>query len=173
MRKRAKVTLPKLIKEILLKDLNYFGLKMETLCNLILKEMGYDKTLRVHDIISSEKKVMVSFNLNERNTRFFKDMLDESEEDVETEYFRRLLSTYTNFHPSIRERIIKRSLFIELEYAIKKGLEAKLAIQKEVYDVYPLEIVRDQETGYNLLRIKQGNEISLYKIREVELLKIK
>ncbi len=173
MRKRAKVTLPKLIKEILLQDLNYFGLKMETLCNLIIKEMGYDKTLRVHDIISSEKKVMVSFNLNERNTRFFRDMLDESEEEIETEYFRRLLSTYANFHPSIRERIIKRNLFRELEYAIRKGLEAKLAIQKKVCDVSPLEVIRDQETGYNLLRVKFGNEIVLYKVREIELLKIK
>ncbi len=173
MRKRAKVTLPKLIKEILLQDLNYFGLKMETLCNLIIKEMGYDKTLRVHDIISSEKKVMISFNLNERNTRFFRDMLDESEEEIETEYFRRLLSTYTNFHPSIRERIIKRNLFRELEYAIRKGLEAKLAIQKKVCDVSPLEVIRDQETGYNLLRVKFGNEIVSYKVREIELLKIK
>lgn len=172
MRKRVRVSLPKLIKEILSQDLLYFGLKMEKLCNLVVQELGYDKTLRIHDKIKDERKVTIHFNLTERNTMFFKDMLNESDEEVETEYFRRLLSTYANLHPSIRERIIKSYLFKELLYAIKQKRLIKVAINKEIYDILPLELSRDEETGYNLLKAKNGSGIYFYKIKEIELLKV-
>lgn len=172
MRKRAKLTLPKLIKEILLQDVEYFGIKLETLCNLILKEMGYDQTLRIHDRIANEKKVILAFNLNEKNTVYFEDMLSESEENVEAEYFRRLLSTYANFHPSIRERVVRRELFREVEYAIKKILMIKIAKEKEVFDVLPVALIRDGETGYNILQVKVGGEILCYKVRDIELIKV-
>lgn len=172
MRKRIKISLPKLIKEILNEDLIYFELKMENLCNIIVREMGYDQTLRLHDRISNEEKASINFNLNKRNSIFFNNMLEESEENIEAEYFRRLLSTYVNLHPSIRERIVRKTTFIELEYAIKKKLEIKIAKGKEIYNVIPLGIERDRKIGYNLLKTKLNEEIILYKITDIELLKI-
>lgn len=172
MRKRIRVSLPKLIKDILTQDLLYFGLKMEKLCNLIVQEMGYGDTLRIHDKITDEKKLTIHFNLTERNTMFFKDMLNESEEVIEAEYFRRLLSTYANLHPSIRERVIKSYLFKELLYSIKQKRQIKIAINKDIYDLVPLELTRDEKTGYNLLKAKNNNGIYFYKIKEIELLKV-
>jgi len=172
LRKRIKVSLPKLIKDLLNEDLIYFELKMERLCNLIVQEMGYDQTLRLHEKIVNDKKANVYFNLNSRNTSFFKDMLEESEENLETEYFRRLLSTYVNLHPSIRERVIKKRLFLEIETAIKNSIEIKIAVNKEIYNVIPLEILRDSKTNYNLLKVKNNEEVFLYKIKNIEILKI-
>lgn len=172
MRKRVKITLPKLIKEILNEDLIYFDLKMENLCNIIVREMGYDQTLRLHDRLSNKEKTSINFNLNRRNSMFFSNMLEESEENVEAEYFRRLLSTYANLHPSIRERIVKKTMFIELEDAVKKKLGIKIAKGQEVYNVIPLGMERDKKTGYNLLKIKLNEEIVLYKVTDIELLKI-
>lgn len=172
MRKRVKVSIPKLIKEILTKDVEYFSLKRERLCNIILQEMGYDKTLRLHDKITSDRKISINFNLNERNTLFFKDMIKESEEEIEAEFFRRLLSTYGNMHPSLREKVVRKEFFRELEYAIKRSCYIKIANGNEVLNVLPLEILRDQEHGYNLIKVKKDEEIYIYKAQELELLAI-
>jgi len=172
LRKRIKVSLPKLIKDLLTEDLIYFELKIERLCNLIVQEMGYDQTLRLHEKIVNDKKANVYFNLNSRNTSFFKDMLEESEESLETEYFRRLLSTYVNLHPSIRERTINKRVFLEIESAIKNNTEIKIAVNKEIYNIIPIEITRDKKTHYNLLKVKNDQDTIFYRIKEIEILKL-
>lgn len=48
LRKRVKISIPKLIKEILDKDISYFNIKLEKLCNVIVQEMGYEPLLKIH-----------------------------------------------------------------------------------------------------------------------------
>lgn len=172
LRKRIKLSIPKLIKEILDKDTEYYGIKLEKLCNVVVQEMGYEETLRIHDKLKSDRKIPITFNLTDRNTKFLPSMLANSSEKMETEFFRSLLSTYTNLHPSLRERVIKKSAYIELELAIKNQTEVKISYESLILDIVPLSFRRDEETGYNYLEAESLGERYLYRLKDIEILKI-
>lgn len=172
LRKRIKLSIPKLIKEILDKDIDYYGIKIEKLCNIVVQEMGYEEVLRIHDKLKSDRKIPITFNLTDRNTKFLPSMLTNSSEKMETEFFRSLFSTYANLHPSLRERVVKKSVYIELELAIKNHTEVKISYENKISDVIPLSFQRDEETGYNYLEVEVFGERFLYRLKDIEILKI-
>lgn len=172
MRKRVKLSIPKLIKEILDKDTDYFGIKLEKLINIVVQEMGYEELLRIHDKLKSDRKIPITFNLNDRNTKFLPNMIANTGEKLETEFFRSLLSTYANLHPSLRERVVRKSIYIELELAIKSGSGIKLSVEGRIVDVTAISLQRDDESGYNYLEVVQFRERYLYRLKDIEILKI-
>ena len=170
MRKKVRVAIPLLVKEILKNDLKYYDMKMEKLCNIIIHELGYMKTLDLHRTLSEEIDVILNFNLNEVNSLTYRDMINEREEKTETKFFRKVLSTYVNLHPSLRERVIYKGLFRELNYAIKKRYAVKILVNRAIDIVTPLEVVRDEMTGYNIVKFQEENKV--YKIKEIRLINI-
>lgn len=172
MRKRIKLSIPKLIKEILDQDTTYFNIKLERLCNLIVQEMGYEPTLRIQDKLKTERKIPITFNLNERNTNYLQNMILNSTEKVETEFFRSLLSTYANLHPSLREKVIKKNLYLELELTIRDSLTIKISYDNKITDILPLSFQRDKTNGYNWLEAKVDTEKYLFRLRDIDILKI-
>lgn len=56
LRKRVKLSVPKLIKEIFDKDIEYFNIKLEKLCNIIVQEMGYEPVLRIQDKLKMRER---------------------------------------------------------------------------------------------------------------------
>nr|WP_307776580.1 hypothetical protein [uncultured Cetobacterium sp.] len=173
MRKKIKVSIPRLIKEIIELDVKYFGYTREKLCNIILQELGYQKTIRLHEKMEDEEKTTLTFNLYEKNTMFFTDMLRESGEDTEREFLRRVFSTYINLHPSLREKLIRKDIFLELEKAKKRNKELKICHNNQVLTVKPLGLERDSEDGYNYLKVLVDKNQYLYKIKDISFLKIK
>ena len=159
LRKRVKISIPKLIKEILDKDISYFNIKLEKLCNVIVQEMGYEPLLRIH----------ITFNLTERNTGFLQDMIRNSSEKTESEYFRCLLSTYSNLHPSIRERIIKKNLFLDIERALKENLTVKISYSNMILNTRFILFVRDSQNEYNHIDIDNSELITLC-LKDIEIL---
>lgn len=172
MRKKIRCSVPKLVKDIFKDDLQYFDIKMENLCNQIIKKFGFEDTLKIYKWMSHESKVSINFNLNDFNSKYFDDMLSHSQEKTYAEFFRRLFSTYANLHPSIREKIIYNILFKELEYVSKNKLFAKLSIGNNVIDVKVLLISRNPLQGYNQLEVDNNGKIEVYKLKDIELLKI-
>lgn len=134
--------------------------------------MGYESTLRIHDKLKNERKIPITFNLTERNTKYLSNMIANSSEKVEAEFFRSLLSTYANLHPSLRERVIKKNLYIELEIAIKENVLVKISHDNKILDVHVLDFKRDFTTGYNCVEVIVNKEKHLFKIRDIELLKV-
>lgn len=173
MRKKIKVSIPRLVKEIIEQDMEYFNYTREKLCNLIIQELGYEKTIPLHEKMEEEDKVLINFNLYEKNTVYFSDMLKESDEETEREFLRRVLSTYVNFHPSIREKVVRKELFTELEKAKKRNKQVKVSHKEEILTVKALGLERDDETGYNYLKAIRDNQEYLYKVKDIESLKIK
>lgn len=152
-------------------DIKYFEIKLEKLCNIVLQEMGYETILRIHDKLKSERKIPITFNLTERNTKYLANMIANSSENVEAEFFRSLLSTYANLHPSLRERVIKKNLYLELEIAIKENLLIKISHDNKIIDVNILAFKRDSNTGYNCVEATCNKERYIFKIRDIEILK--
>lgn len=172
LRKRVKLSIPKLIKEILDKDIEYFNIKLEKLCNIVVQEMGYEQVLRIQDKLKNERKIPITFNLNERNTKFLQDMIKCSPEKLETEFFRSLLSTYCNFHPSLREKIIKKNLHLEIELSIKEQLPIKISYNNKIIDILPITFLRDTLTEHNSLEClnNETKEKIVLQLKNIEIL---
>ncbi|MGL5764040.1 MAG: hypothetical protein ACRCX8_00220 [Sarcina sp.] len=172
MRKRVKLSIPKLIKEILDKDIEYFNIKLEKLCNIIVQEMGYEPVLRIQDKLKNERKIPITFNLNERNTKFLQDMIKCSPEKLETEFFRSLFSTYCNLHPSLREKVVKKNLYLEIEISIKEKLPIKVSYNNKVIDILPITFLRDILTDYNSLECtnEESKETMVLQLKNIEIL---
>ena len=124
MRRKIRVTFPKLVQEVLQIDQEYFNLKKETLYNLIIEGLGFQEVTSIGLDIIDEKR-SINFNLNEKNSKLFSEMLKKSgmSELSEGEFLKRVFLTYANLHPSIRERILYKDIFLRIEEAIRKKKE--------------------------------------------------
>ena len=97
MRRKIRVTFPKLVQEILQIDQEYFNLKKETLYNLIIEGLGFQEITSIGSDIIDEKR-SINFNLNEKNSKLFSEMLKKSgmSELSEGEFLKRVFLTYAN-----------------------------------------------------------------------------
>lgn len=72
MRRKVRVTFPKLVQEVLQIDKEYFGMKGETLFNLVVEGLGFEKGLELElglDTVDEKKSIL--FTLNEKIRSFF------------------------------------------------------------------------------------------------------
>ena len=77
MRRKIRVTFPKLVQEVLQIDQEYFNLKKETIYNLIIEGLGFQEISSIGADIIDEKR-SINFNLNEKNSKLFSEMLRKS-----------------------------------------------------------------------------------------------
>lgn len=175
MRKKIKVSVPKLVKDILTLDLEAFNVKLEKLCNIIIQEMGYDSFLPLHEKMKNEKTTILSFNLNKKNSQFLSDMIKNSSEDLESEFFRSLFSSYSNLHPTLREKLIKKNTYLEIELSIKFKLPLKISFKEQILDIKPLKFTRNSPFDYNLVECLNlnNNTILILELRFIEILNTK
>ncbi len=168
MRKKVKGSaIPMLVHEIINVDTKYFSLKKETLCNMVVQGLGFEKLTDIgSDILDKTKSL--SFNLNDINTELFPEMLKQSHARTESEFIRQMFFTYINLHPCLRERILHKSIFMEVERAILNKRKLKIYFNKNVLDVLPIALERNPETGFNNLKVQVGEEIILYEMKGVE-----
>ena len=98
MRRKIRVTFPKLVQEVLQIDQEYFNLKKETLYNLIIEGLGFQEVTSIGLDIIDEKR-SINFNLNEKNSKLFSEMLKKSgiSELSEGEFLKRVFLTYANY----------------------------------------------------------------------------
>lgn len=168
MRKKVKASsLPKLVYEVLYKDGQYFSLKKETIFNMIVQGLGFEKVIDMGSDIVDERKTL-SFNLNDINTELFPEMLKQSGSITESDFLRKIFLTYINLHPSLRERVLYKDLFLKIEQAIKEKKKLKIYINKKVLDIVPIALERNPETNYNCLKARVGEEIFLYEMKDIE-----
>lgn len=72
------------IDEIIYADSQYFSLKKETLCNMVVQGLGFEKLTDIgNDILDKTKSL--SFNLNDINTELFPEMLKQSRANTEVQ----------------------------------------------------------------------------------------
>lgn len=167
MRKKVRVSLPKLIHEVIYIDIQYFKLRKETLYNLIIQGLGFEKLLEIGGDLLDERKT-ISFNLNDINTELFQEMMKFQKMEKESIFINKVFMTYANLHPSIRERTINRDLFMRIEQAVKENKSIKIYYRKKLLDGIPIELERDRESGYNYLKVKIENQQYLYEMKDIE-----
>ena len=99
-------------------------MKGETLFNLVVEGLELELGL---DTVDEKKSIL--FTLNEKNTKLFPDMLKLSHADEEGVFLKNLFITYVNLHSSMRQKILFKHLFMQLEQAIKKKKKIKMYYQ--------------------------------------------
>jgi hypothetical protein len=162
-----KKAFPKLVQEVLQIDKEYFGMKGETLFNLIVEELGFEKGLELGlDTVDEKKSIL--FTLNEKNTKLFPDMLKLSHVDDEGVFLKNLFITYANLHPSIRQKILFKHLFMQLEQAIKKKKKIKIYYQGNLWEIIGIALERDISTGYSFLRAKTKDKEYQFEVKYIE-----
>lgn len=168
MRKKLKgFAVPMLVHEIIYADSQYFSLKKETLCNMVVQGLGFERLTDIgNDILDKTKSL--GFNLNDINTELFPEMLKQSRANTESEFVRKIFFTYINLHPCLRERILYKSIFMEVEQAILSKKKLKIYFNKKVLDIIPIALERNPETGSNSLKAQVGTEIFLYEMKDIE-----
>ena len=168
MRKKLKgFAVPMLVHEIIYADSQYFSLKKETLCNMVVQGLGFERLTDIgNDILDKTKSL--GFNLNDINTELFPEMLKQSRANTESEFVRKIFFTYINLHPCLRERILYKSIFMEVEQAILNKKKLKIYFNKKVLDIFPIALERNPDTGFNSLKAQLGAEIFLYEMKDIE-----
>ena len=94
-----------------------------------------------------------------------------SKEKIESEFFRRIFSTYVNFHPFLREKVLNTELFQVLENAIKNKHKLKIYYEKKLLDIYPVAFERNTDL-YTILKAKKDGKEFLFEVRYIEVLKV-
>lgn len=168
MRKKVKATsIPMLVYEIISTDTQYFSLKKETLYNMIVQGLGFERLGDIgHDILDKRKNLI--FNLNDTNTELFPEMLKQSHAEIESDFIRQILFTYINLHPCLRERILYKDIFLKVEKAIEEKKKLKVYANKKVLDILPIALERNPDTGFNCLKAQVGTEIFLFEMKDID-----
>lgn len=167
MRRKMRVSFPKFVQEVLQTDKEYFNLKKETICNLIVEGLGFEKISTIGSDILDEKR-SINFNLNEKNTKLFNEMLKVSNLS-ESDFLKGLFITYANLHPSIRERILFKNRFLRIEEAIRRKKEIKIYYKDSLQEVKPISFERDKENGdYASLKSKVKDREYLFEMKYIE-----
>ena len=87
----------------------------------------------------------------------------------ESEFLRKIFITYANLHPSIRERILYKDIFLRIEEAIRKKKEINIFYRERLEKIKPISFERNKENGdYTALRAKIGNKEYLIEMKEIE-----
>lgn len=170
MRKRVRVSIPNFVMEILENDMKYFSLAKDRICNIIIKRLGFENIQSYHKKVT-DKTSILSFNLNDRNTELFDEMLIMSNEVKESEFFRKVFSTYANLHPFLREKNLHMELFKIVESAINNNHRLKIYYEKRLLDIYPIAFKRDKNLYTILKAEKDGKEI-LIEMKNIEVWKV-
>ena len=72
-------------------------------------------------------------------------------------------------HPSIRERILYKDIFLRIEEAIRKKKEINIYYKEKLEKIMPLSFERNKENGdYTALRGKISNKEYLIEMKEIE-----
>ena len=170
MRKRVRVSLPNFVREILESDMAYYSFSKDKICNIIIQRLGFENTQSLHKKVIDSTSIL-NFNLNEKNTELFDEMFNLSKEKIESEFFRRVFSTYVNYHPFLREKILNTELFQILENAISNKHKLKIYYEKKLFDIYPVAFERNSDL-YTVLKAKKEGKEFLLEVRYIEVLKI-
>ena len=150
--------------------MEYYSFSKDKICNIIIQKLGFENTQSLHKKVVDNTSIL-NFNLNEKNTELFDEMFNLSKEKIKSEFFRKIFSTYANFHPFLREKVLNIELFKELENAISKSYKLKIYYQKKLLDIYLIAFERNTDL-YTILKAKKEGKEFLFEVRFIEILKV-
>ena len=88
---------------------------------------------------------------------------------IRRRFLKKLFLTYVNLHPSIRERILYKDIFLRIEETIRKKKEINIYYKEKLEKIKPISFERNKDIGdYNALKAKIENKEYLFVMKEIE-----
>lgn len=172
-RKKINFKIQKEIVEILEKDAQYFGLSKEGLCNRIFEEFIF-KQLNFEALSSDEEEndIYIQFNLNKKNSLIYKDITKKEKNKIDSKYFRKILTLYSNLNEQLREKIIFRRTYELIKKCIKDNNLLRVYYLEKIHVVQPTLIMKNPLNSYNtiLVESKSINKIPMSKLEIINTL---
>ena len=136
MEKKIRVTLPKRIAEILESDIEEFFIKKNTLLNYLYEEYAKENYTRVEVEVDKSETSVIQFNLNKKNLRGYYNFLEENKIQNESEFFREILTDYSENCKKKRELF----LFKEKVERINDSIAERKLIKVNFRDGKSIEV---------------------------------
>ncbi|MGL4653080.1 WYL domain-containing protein [Cetobacterium sp.] len=136
MEKKIRVTLPKRIAEILESDIEEFFIKKNTLLNYLYEEYAKEGYTRLEVEVDKSETSVIQFNLNKKNLRGYYNFLEENKIQNESEFFREILSDYSENCKKKRELF----LFKEKVERINDSIAERKLIKVNFRDGKSIEV---------------------------------
>lgn len=136
MEKKIRVTLPKRIAEILESDIEEFFIKKNTLLNYLYEEYAKEDYTRLEVEVDKSETSVIQFNLNKKNLRGYYNFLEENKIQNESEFFREILTDYSENCKKKRELF----LFKEKVERINDSIAERKLIKVNFRDGKSIEV---------------------------------
>lgn len=161
---RKKITVSKLVLDILDRDAKQFNMTKERLCNEILI------TFSIRDVKEIERedldeKAILQFTLS-RSTSEYYNIISKKIEN-EPKFLRSIFTTYAHLNPFYREIIMFRDRLITLKDYISRKEKIYISIGTRVEEVLIIDIIRCPITDYIKLRTQDKGEFYLNEFRMI------
>lgn len=126
MEKKIRVTLPLEIHNIIETDSEDFGINKNFLCNYLFENYKYIKIINNFDYNLLKNKKIIQFNLSKTNLENYYNFLIENNIQIEAEFFRNLIISYSIKSKKNRELFIFKNILSKIDYAIKNNYQIVL-----------------------------------------------
>ena len=136
MEKKIRVTLPKRIAEILESDIEEFFIKKNTLLNYLYEEYAKEDYTKLEVEVDKNETSVIQFNLNKKNLRGYYNFLEENKIQNESEFFREILTDYSENCKKKRELF----LFKEKVERINDSIAERKLIKVNFRDGKSIEV---------------------------------
>ena len=147
-KKKVRVQVPKLVREILERDSAHFNITREKLCNLIILKVGYRSKFDLAKELCNLEKVYLQFNLNSQCLNFYLDILKSNGNTNESEVIRSILLTYINLNSFLREKILFEEQLAYFEYLKKSEDSVKVVVGDRIMEEKVIRIFPCPKTHY-------------------------
>lgn len=166
--KKVGFVIPSFMYEILIGDSEYFKLTLGEIGNRILSYyLGKDINKIDFKSASNER---IQFNLSKNNEEIFLKIIEEENIQKEAGYLRNIYFTYVNNLRYVRERILFKEIFKEIEEAINKNRKIKIKYHSYIRTVNPylIKVANKEERSYLFCFCEKNNDYRVYRISEIE-----
>lgn len=159
---RKKITVSKLVLDILDRDAKQFNMTKERLCNEILITFSIREVKEIEREDLDEKAIL-QFTLSRANAEYYSIISKKIEN--EPKFLRSIFTTYAHLNPFYREIMMFRDKLITLKSYISKKEKIYISIGTKVEEVLITEIIRCPITDYIKLRTQDKGEFFLNEFR--------
>lgn len=150
---------------ILEQDSKYFDLPMETLINLIIKNLLYSKWKDMEREIYSEPKEYIQFSINQDFYSIYEGYLKDNNIVNESSLIRSLLLYYASLNNFFRESLIYSDKLSKINQSIMKRESLSFQYKDKIINDLPCFISHFSSSGYVCLHTENGAyELALIKI---------
>lgn len=133
---------------VLEQDSKYFDLPMETLINLIIKNLLYSKWKDMEREIYSEPKEYIQFSINQDFYSAYEEYLRDNNILNESSLIRNLLLYYASLNNFFREKLVYDDTIVKINEYIKVKKAMSFQYKGKIYTEIPCFISHFNVTGY-------------------------